>query len=376
MSRIFPGRRCLAAALAASACALAAPAIASAATAGVTGGVLAYNAAPGEANHLTVTFSNGKFILNDTGVTTLTAGAGCVLDTNPRTVDCPYYPGISSMSVDLGDQNDYFNSTYVGLPATVHGGTGDDQIYTGAGNDHLYGDAGNDTLGAGWGSNTTDGGPGTNTISSWGTDAVNVVNSEVDHVTCYNGSSSTVQADSIDVVTGCKSVQTASSGGASTTGTTTTTDPGSTGTSGSTAGYGTTVIPPPVVQFAPAPAVMTANGNVALKLTCPAQIFDGCEGTITLQIYTGSGSKNRVSASRRRKLTKLATRHFKMSGGQSQNLVVHMARRGRRAFERNPRQKVIATVTMNTPSGPTTVVSKITIKQSDRNAPGAHGRHR
>jgi hypothetical protein len=362
MSRIFAGRRCIAAALAASACALAAPAIASAATGGVTGGVLSYNAAPGEVNHLTVTFNNGNFILNDSGAATLTAGSGCTLDTHQlKTVDCPYYPGMTS----------------IGLPVTVHGGTGDDQIYTGSGNDHLYGDAGNDTLGAGWGSNTADGGPGTNTMLSWGTDAINAVNSEVDHVTCYNGSSSTVQADSIDVVTGCKTVQLPSSGAGSTTGTTTTTtDPGSTGTSGSTAGYGTTVIPPPVVQFAPAPAVMTANGNVTLKLTCPAQIFDGCQGTITLQIYDGGASKKKVSASRRRKLVKLATRHFKMSGGQSQNLVVHMARRGRRAFERNPRQKVIATVTMNTPSGPTTVVSKITIKQSYRNAPGARGRHR
>jgi hypothetical protein len=371
MSKIF------AAALAALVCALAAPAIASAATAGVANGVLSYNAAPGEANHLSITYNSGKYYVNDTGAATLVAGSGCSLY-QPQWLTCNA-TGITSFSVDLGDSNDWFSDIWTALPATVHGGIGDDQIYTGLANDHLYGDAGNDTLNGGWGDDYIEGGQGNDTLTGdVGNDTINAVDSGPDTVTC-GSQTDTVQADAVDTVNAdCETVQRAGAGSTTTTDPGTTgTDPGSSTTGGSTGGYGTTVIQPPVVQFSPAPAVLLPNGNVTLKLRCPAEIFDGCEGTITLQIYLGGESNKKVSAARRRKLVKLATRHFKMAAGRSQNLVVHMARRGRRAFERHPRQKVIATITMNTPSGPTTTTHVITVqRRSYRNAPGFNGRHR
>lgn len=381
--------RHLAAVAAVTACALFAPSVASAATAGVSGGVLYYSAAPGEANHATVTVYNGNYVINDTGATSLTATAGCVVDPHTtQTVDCPV-TGVTSLSVDLGDGNDYFNAFWIFTPVTVHGGAGDDNITGGGGADHLYGDAGNDTLHGELGDDYLEGGPGTDTVSGdGGNDTINVVDSTLDHVTCSSGTD-TVQADDADdVATDCENVQRTAPGQTTTTGTTGSTDPtqpgGTTNTTsgpgGATGGYGSTVIQSPIVQILQKLATLQPNGTVTFHLKCPTAIFDGCEGTVTLQILLDSGSAKKVVAARRRKLVKLATRHFKLGAGRSGNLVVHMSRRGRRVFDRHPRRKVLVTTTMKTATGVTTSTRTITVQRrvarGYQNAPGARGRHR
>lgn len=377
--------RHLAAAAAITACALVAPAVASAATAGVTNGVLYYSAAPGEANHVTVTVYNYNYVVNDTGATSLTATAGCTVDPKTtQTVDCPM-AGVSSLSVDLGDGNDYFNSFWIFTPVTVHGGAGDDSITGGGGSDHLYGDAGNDTLHGEGGDDYLEGGPGTDTISGdGGNDTINVVDTTLDHVTCSYGTD-TVQADDVDDVNAdCENVQRTAPGQTTATGSTDPTQTGTTDTTsgpgGATGGYGSTVIQAPIVQILQKLATLQPNGTVTFHLKCPTAIFDGCEGTVTLQIMLDSGSAKKVVAARRRKLVKLATRHFKLGAGRSGNLVVHMSRRSRRVFDRHPRRRVLVTTTMKTATGVTTSTRTITVQRrvarGYQNAPGAHGRHR
>ena len=382
--------RNLAAAVFACACLLVAPAIASAATAGVSGGVLYYSAAPGEANNVTITpYSNSYYVVTDNGASALTATSGCSVTGTPNTLHCTL-AGTASMSVDLGDQNDTFNSFWALILVTVHGGTGDDTITGGGGSDHLYGDAGNDTLNGELGNNYMEGGPGTDTINGWnGNDTINVVDSELDHVKC-SGGTDTVQADAIDdVATDCENVTRGSTG---TIGTTTGTDPGTTtgtagdpgstsGPGGTTGGYGSTVIPAPIVQIVQrAVTYLQQNGNLTLHLKCPSEIFDGCEGTVTLQVFLDTGSSKKATAARRRKLVKLATRHFKIAAGRSSGLVVHMSRRGRRTFQRQPRRKLLLTTTMKTATGVTTstrtIVVQRRVSRSYASAPGARGRHR
>jgi hypothetical protein len=156
---------------------------------------------------------------------------------------------------------------------------------------------------------------------------------------------------------------------------------GATGAPGAGAGpvgnglTGTTVIQAPAIKITTTTATITASGSIAIKLSCPKEVFEGCTGTITLEIDFGGVAK-KLSAARRRKLVKLASRHFKMAAGRSGTLVVHMSRRGRRYFTRHTKAKVIATVSIKNATGVTTTTQKITVKGGYRHAPGAKGRHR
>ena len=73
--------------------------------------------------------------------------------------------GVTSIVASLGDGNDIFTMDQsLNIPATVHGGGGDDQITTGAAADSIFGDDGNDTIHAGAGHDAIDGGTGDDTI--------------------------------------------------------------------------------------------------------------------------------------------------------------------------------------------------------------------
>jgi hypothetical protein len=148
-------------AVAALVAALALPPAAQGATVSVAGGKAVYTAASGEANHLTVTIVSGVMRFEDTGVTSTTAGTGCVLKPAQR-VDC-LATAISGVTADLGDGNDWL-SVQVLMPATVHGGLGNDQIAILAGDDLVDGGAGADTIDTGWGDDTIDGGEGPDSI--------------------------------------------------------------------------------------------------------------------------------------------------------------------------------------------------------------------
>jgi Ca2+-binding RTX toxin-like protein len=147
--------------LAALALATATPAIAG--TLSIAGDSVVFQAAPGEANEVTAsyTFNTGLvLIVRDQGAP-ITAGPGCVAALH-RAV-CPLPP--RTMQISAGDRNDSFNVggaavtfdggtgndslTATGGAVNFHGGDGSDTVVTGDSRDELYGDQGNDKLYAG-----------------------------------------------------------------------------------------------------------------------------------------------------------------------------------------------------------------------------------
>jgi Ca2+-binding RTX toxin-like protein len=153
--------RALAALFAACGCTLASPGAALGATASVAGGVLSYAAGPGEANQLSLSYQGGNVIVDDNGVTTMTAGTGCAPD-GPGRVACPA-AGIGSLVVDLGDGNDSVVN-FVLLPGTFRGNDGNDNLNGGVANDTLDGGLGTDDLDGGFGNDVLDGGGGADTL--------------------------------------------------------------------------------------------------------------------------------------------------------------------------------------------------------------------
>jgi len=150
--------------------------------------------------------------------------------------------------------------------------------------------------------------------------------------------------------------------------------PGATGAGGAPGG---TVLPSPAVKIATTQATLTASGALALKLSCPADVFEGCAGTITLEVEMSGADAKKLSMARRRKLVKIATRRFKLPAGRSRVVVVRMSRRGKRFFQKHGKAKVTVTVAIKTANGVTTTTRKIKVKaRSYRHAPGAKGRHR
>ena len=155
-----PGRlaaRLTAAALAAAA--LAAPAGASAATAGVQDRVLAYTAAPSEANRLSVGFDyqTGYFVLSDAGAP-VTAGPGCKA-TSANTVACAQSL-VGRLALDLGDGDDSATSHLVLTPTAIAGGAGNDTLTGALPDESLDGGDGDDRLTGGASSDRLDSGAG------------------------------------------------------------------------------------------------------------------------------------------------------------------------------------------------------------------------
>lgn len=148
----------VAAALAAS------PPTAGAATASVVGRTLAYLAAPGETNSVTVTRRPDVFTITDTGAT-IAPGAGCTAVT-PNQVVCGAEP-VRLIRVRVLDLDD-FVSLSTARRSVVAGGDGDDLLEGGEGDDELVGDAGNDTLKGGPGFDVLTGAAGADTLSGGG----------------------------------------------------------------------------------------------------------------------------------------------------------------------------------------------------------------
>jgi Ca2+-binding RTX toxin-like protein len=138
--------------------ALAAPA--NAGTVSIQGNTLVFQAAPGEANALTVTntFQSGQVVLvRDVGRAMKSASLECVAILQ-RAVCVPVHHLIDKTLVLTGDRNDTVAVT--GLRAEVHAGAGDDLANGSALQDVLDGDEGNDRLYGGGNGDGLSGGPG------------------------------------------------------------------------------------------------------------------------------------------------------------------------------------------------------------------------
>jgi Ca2+-binding RTX toxin-like protein len=173
---------------------------ASAATASIDIKRVHYIAAAGETNDLTISLTDGSYVLTDPGAEIAT-GEGC--SGSGHTATCAA-AGIIGITVNGGDGDDNLHNT-TSTPSTLSGGDGDDSLEGGSGNDVLRGNQGLDTHA---------GNAGDDFIDSRGT--------RPDFVNCGSGTD-TVRADATDVIASdCEIVDrlTAPTSGPSPTGTT------------------------------------------------------------------------------------------------------------------------------------------------------------
>jgi Ca2+-binding RTX toxin-like protein len=113
---------------------------------------------------------------------------------------------ITSISVEIGPNEDNVAYRLDQTPGELIGGLGTDTLRSGAANDLLSGDQGNDTLDSGAGNDDVRGGEGTDTIRAGdGNDKVGTADGVADSVDCGPGDD-TVTADRADQLAGCERV--------------------------------------------------------------------------------------------------------------------------------------------------------------------------
>ena len=137
------------------------PAAAEGATVSGARMALTFDAAPGEANRLTVLRAPGRFRVVDTGAA-VAAGAGCT-QVAPDTAECSD-ASIRKIVVRLGDGDDVVTAS-VSTETEIDGGSGNDRLEGGEGPDELEGGEGDDELLGGDGGDVLDGGPGADRMS-------------------------------------------------------------------------------------------------------------------------------------------------------------------------------------------------------------------
>jgi hypothetical protein len=201
--------------------AMAAPAAvhASTTTHAVGSATIAYAAAPGERNQLSLSIAlPGVLRLTDPGAATMATAPG-LLDLPPGDctgagpVDCPT-AGVTGVNVDLADGDDTFSGGD-GPAATVSGGGGADTLDGGALGDTLRGNGGADTLRGGDGPDRLVGGPGADAFDGGaGNDTIDAEGDGVaDTITCGPGADTVLAdrgvrgiTDAIDLAT-CETVR-------------------------------------------------------------------------------------------------------------------------------------------------------------------------
>lgn len=142
-----------------------------------SGQSLLYRAAPGEANHITMTADSDGLLISDSGAT-------AVPSTLRNCARIPGDPGITvrcravgriTVRVELGDGDDFLNAEMLPRRVTlevstgpgtniVMAGDGDDRIVGGPGDDTLYGGYGDDQVVGGAGSDYVRGSPGNDVL--------------------------------------------------------------------------------------------------------------------------------------------------------------------------------------------------------------------
>lgn len=127
--------------------------------------MITYTAAPGQRNLLTIDQTGGNFTFNESviSITDGDGGGGCTVAAGDAS--CPQ-GGVTSIVIDMGDQDDSIgaSSQNVLVPVTGTLGDGDDFIGTTKNNDTLDGGPGSDRFFGGDGNDTFNGGPGSDSI--------------------------------------------------------------------------------------------------------------------------------------------------------------------------------------------------------------------
>jgi Ca2+-binding RTX toxin-like protein len=167
-----------------------------AATAGTltqSGSSYSFTAAPGEKNTFVAEYHDGYGFTFYDQTAPLSAPPGCTTSDSGN-VTCPS-DGITGISAQLGDGDDYFQGNDLTIPLTVDGGSGDDTIKGGDAGDTLNGAEGNDWIRGADGPDRVTGGPGDDTIDIFG--------GGVDTLDCTGGGNDRVQRGDLDQLENC-----------------------------------------------------------------------------------------------------------------------------------------------------------------------------
>jgi diguanylate cyclase (GGDEF)-like protein len=385
-----------AAALAVGALLLLLPASALAGTVSIgLGNRLSVHASRGQDNVLKIeagtdSRGTGALVTESGQGATLSPGPSCSYF-SPGTVYCPLP---KSIDVDAGDGDDSV-VVYSWIPATLHGGPGNDQLYGGGGKDLLDGGDGNDLLGGGYGGDTIRGGPGTDTVTytyfkdpvavsldgvandgiahdgsnvagdvenilggpgndllsgnaaanvidggggrdivrgNGGGDTIRVRDNTPDQVFCGVGRDS-VDADASDLLSvDCDE-------------------------SAVTSLRAPLALPAPTpLRLDPSPVRLTRKGVAPVTLRCSSQLAGGCRGTVTLDVALPAGKASAAKARSRRRV--LGKARFSARRGRLKVVQVHISRNGRRRVLRKRRHRLRcrASVVVRRPDGSRTTV--------------------
>jgi hypothetical protein len=310
----------------------------------------------GGAGNDTINGSGGDDTIDgDGGADAISGGTG--VDT------VTYATRPAPVTVTIGDSlaNDGEAGEGDNLDATVEnvvGGSGGDHLTGSAGANSLVGGAGDDVLVGGGGNDTLDGGTGTDSFDGGaGIDTIKARDTIAESVAC-GSEADAVEADYNDVVAAdCEAVDRSAAPPVAPPPVDPIIPPPPTGNGD--------VVPPIVAAISSAPAALSPDGVVAVKLACPREAFEGCEGTVAIELLDGAKgtpAKAKLVSARRRKVTQ-SRKRFKIAAGGTATVPVKLDRRVFRRFRGRRNVKAAVTVTMKNATGTTTTTRVIALRR-------------
>jgi Ca2+-binding RTX toxin-like protein len=160
-----------------------------------SGSSYVFTAAPGEKNSFVAEYDAGYGYTFYDQTAPLAPAPGCTTS-DTGNVNCPA-DGITGVSAQLGDGDDYFQANHLQVPATADGAPGNDVLKGGDAGDTLLGGDGNDTLFGFDGADRYVGGPGDDKIDALG--------GGIDTLDCTGGGDDSVQRGDADTLVNCGS---------------------------------------------------------------------------------------------------------------------------------------------------------------------------
>jgi diguanylate cyclase (GGDEF)-like protein len=354
---------------------------------------LSVHASPGQDNVLKVeagtdSRGSGALVTESGHGATISPGAGC-WNFSPGTVYCPLP---NSINVDAGDGDDSV-VVYSWIPATLHGGPGNDQLYGGGGKDLLDGGDGNDLLGGGDGGDTIRGGPGNDTVtytyfthpvavsldglandgtsgdrSNVATDVENILGGTGDDLLSGDAAANVIDGG------GGRDVVRGNGGGDTIRVRDNTPDQVFCGVGRDSVDADTsdllsadcdesavTSLRAPLALPAPTPlrldldpVRLTRKGVAPVTLRCSSRLAGGCRGSVTLDAALPAGKASAARAHGRRRV--LGKARFSARRGRLAVVKVHISRNGRRRVLRRRKLRCRASVVVRRRDGTRTTV--------------------
>jgi hypothetical protein len=314
--------------------ALIVPSTASAGTLTVDHGAhsVAYRAAPGETNDVSIYRLSSEYRIQDRGVASVPlneVGGTLCSAPEPWKYRCPV-TSADTASISLGDGADTFDASVSSVAVTLWAGAGPKKITTGSGADTIF-----------------------------------ARNDSVDQITCGAGADR-VQADTQDVVdASCEQVERGTAGGDGT-GTAGSPDPlggtggdSATGDPAGTNGSGD-VFETPVGLTVAIATVPVSNRMALLRLACAADATQACRGDVTIElpVSTKAASRRKATAARgqylarqRRRGRQLGKRSYRVAPGAQKTVAVRMLRGHYRYISSRRRSRAVMRVTERDPAG-------------------------